>query len=339
MKTNEIIKYLVDDHNINIENSEFIQKMINLSNTEEAQLIFNLKSKQLKKKKTISFFGFIGRISSVQYWVTRGWDESKLNEHQCKVSKVAIEKGSHKGRFSKEWFKKKYGSEEGIKKFNDLKKDRSIKNKKEYQVNKYGLDFWNERMDSKKQTRKNFIKRYGESVGRVKFNEFVEKSKNTVKTFMGRYGEVEGLQKWDEYIQKLKFRNTLEAWQIKFGVDEGKVLWDEFMLTTLGKGNTFSKISEKLFDDIVLTFDKEEKYYYGMNEIIIPCENRRFKPDFVCGHKIIEFYGDFWHANPNKYKGDDEMRFPGRNEILASLSRKLRVGFNCSTSISGWEDG
>ena len=30
--------------------------------------------------------------------------------------------------------------------------------------------------------------------------------------------------------------------------------------------------------------------------------------DFVYGNKIIEFNGDFWHANPNKYDADDHIR-------------------------------
>jgi G:T-mismatch repair DNA endonuclease (very short patch repair protein) len=36
--------------------------------------------------------------------------------------------------------------------------------------------------------------------------------------------------------------------------------------------------------------------------------NKRYMIDFVCGNKAIEFNGDFWHANPAKFKPTDLIR-------------------------------
>ena len=39
---------------------------------------------------------------------------------------------------------------------------------------------------------------------------------------------------------------------------------------------------------------------------VLRIENKWFYPDILINDKIIvEFYGDFWHANPNRYKSDD----------------------------------
>lgn len=32
--------------------------------------------------------------------------------------------------------------------------------------------------------------------------------------------------------------------------------------------------------------------------------------------KIIEFNGDYWHGNPEKYKAEELIKYPGKGEIL-----------------------
>jgi hypothetical protein len=50
-----------------------------------------------------------------------------------------------------------------------------------------------------------------------------------------------------------------------------------------------------------------DKCYYKENEFSIYSkkEKRIFFYDFRYEDKIIEFHGDFWHANPNKFNPND----------------------------------
>ena len=44
--------------------------------------------------------------------------------------------------------------------------------------------------------------------------------------------------------------------------------------------------------------------------------NKWLLPDIIIDDKIIiEYYGDFWHANPQKYSINEEIKFPGKNNI------------------------
>ena len=38
--------------------------------------------------------------------------------------------------------------------------------------------------------------------------------------------------------------------------------------------------------------------------------------DFKIGNYLLEVNGDYWHANPNKYKENDTFKFP-KNELKA----------------------
>lgn len=142
------------------------------------------------------------------------------------------------------------------------------------------------------------------------------KSKQTKENFIIRYGEELGILKWNNYISKQQFNSSEDAWVIKFG-SEGKSLRKEFFTKTLGSGDKFSKISKKLFDDVAENI--EGVCYYGEYEKTIDCAGgkRVLKPDFLYNNKIVEFYGDFWHANPLKYNSTDEIKMPGRKEQKA----------------------
>ena len=70
---------------------------------------------------------------------------------------------------------------------------------------------------------------------------------------------------------------------------------------------------EKEFVDGILNCDKIDysniKCYKTsqielINNQLDRCSNRRFLYDVALGNKIIEFNGDFWHMNPQKYEFD-----------------------------------
>ena len=49
---------------------------------------------------------------------------------------------------------------------------------------------------------------------------------------------------------------------------------------------------------------------YGSNDKRLRIVKTYISPDFIIGNKIIEFYGDFWHANPYKYNSKDVVTLP-----------------------------
>ena len=50
--------------------------------------------------------------------------------------------------------------------------------------------------------------------------------------------------------------------------------------------------------------------------------NRRYFYDFKYKNKIIEFNGDFWHANPKFFKSDSLLRYPHSYRVAKFLWEK-----------------
>lgn len=69
---------------------------------------------------------------------------------------------------------KKHGKEEGIKKWKIYVNRQILTKSKEYLVALYGIDRWNEINKQKKLNLDNFIRKYGEEEGNIKFKEFLE---------------------------------------------------------------------------------------------------------------------------------------------------------------------
>lgn len=81
----------------------------------------------------------------------------------------------------------------------------------------------------------------------------------------------------------------------------------------------FSKISQNLFWMLYEKFQKHDSICFGeLNyELAINGNERNYFYDFCYKNKIIEFNGDNFHANPNKFKSTDTPH-PFRKSTLAS---------------------
>lgn len=102
-----------------------------------------------------------------------------------------------------------------------------------------------------------------------------------------RYGEVEGRKRWQ--MRQKKWKSKV------FNKD-----------THIGRGT--SQISEIFFYNLKSNIDNLKKYSIleGKNEKFIHDGTQAYKYDFTIKEikKIIEFNGDYWHCNPNKYEDD-----------------------------------
>jgi hypothetical protein len=123
---------------------------------------------------------------------------------------------------------------------------------------------------------------------------------------------------------------TLEKCILKYGEEEGREHFtkrqNKWLNSLLTNGNMFigySKISQELFYKLLEIYDVNDK-----NKIYFATHNKEFKIkkeeggvwlyDFtdIKNKKIIEFNGDMFHGNPNKYKSTDTPH-PFRKKITA----------------------
>lgn len=100
---------------------------------------------------------------------------------------------------------------------------------------------------------------------------------NGLEWHIKKYGEIDG---------KLKYNERILSWQRKlFQGQNRSIIADNF----------FTKLSKLV---------KSNTQYYGDNEYCIEFDGTKtYFPDYIdlSKNKIIEFYGDYWHANPIKY--------------------------------------
>ena len=123
--------------------------------------------------------------------------------------------------------------------------------------------------------------------------------------------------KWNnyEFVFKMSkkdvhycYDRSLEWYQKIFGIERGKEKYEQYIKSRKSGNNSFSKVSQKFFNELVeiCNLDKSKCYFATNNEekqFILSEEYSKeigkmyIRPDFVVGNKIIEFNGTYWHKN------------------------------------------
>jgi len=118
---------------------------------------------------------------------------------------------------------------------------------------------------------------------------------NGLSWYIEKYGEVDGT---------LKYNTRIEKWLNKMSK------------LTLG----ISKVSTELFNAV------GGKGRYGDDETTVRGKSKTYRIDYYDSEtrKIIEFDGDYWHANPALYKATDILRNRPVAEIWEQDQRKMR---------------
>lgn len=126
----------------------------------------------------------------------------------------------------------------------------------------------------------------------------------SLKVCVEKYGEELGTEIWQE--RQNKWQETLNS----KSDDEKR----EINLKKLYKNGMVSKMEDELrqllTEETMFTFDYQLSLQRTDND------KKHFVYDIIYKNKIIEFNGNFWHANPAKYKADDIVKLP-RKSILA----------------------
>ena len=187
-------------------------------------------------------------------------DFSSLTENVC--------------RRTKEKYIEKFGEIEGLRRWNCYCQKQSETNTFEYKQKKFGWtkEQFQQYNNSRAITLKNLIKKYGEDEGIRIWEQYKDKQRESCSKnyFLKTYGEEEGLRKWNNWQErKSKFHRT-------------SIIADEFF-SMLGK-----------------YYEGNEIYSYSANSKEFRVES--FNLDYYDKtlNVVVEFNGDFWHANPDK---------------------------------------
>lgn len=206
-----------------------------------------------------------------------------------------------------------YGKIEADKRWKSYKEKQAKSNTFEYKKQRYG---WTEE----------------------KFTEFNKSRSITLENLISRHGQHDGILKWNEYCEKQRYTNTLEYFIEKYNSkDIGTSEWLKYNYSK-GSSNRIEDIikrhnltreeaceyvskkqpssnisnSEKIF--VNLLFEKlgyDLKYSYKTRQFCIWCEKLESPVFFDVAdtekNVIIEFNGDLWHANPKKYRPEDNI--------------------------------
>ena len=202
---------------------------------------------------------------------------------------------------------KKYGVEDGNSRWNSYVAKQAASNTFEYKLKKHGMtrEQFDEYNESRSCTLQNMITRHGEEKGIIYWEEYIERQRytNSLSYFIQQYGEL-GELKWNQYCKDRGKSSNIEFVQEKYNLSKEQA---ELKLADRYK-NRYTSKSEKQFVENLerilgkLVYTNETKQYcIWSHELSAPLF---YDVTDYEKKKIIEYNGDYWHCNPNKYSSD-----------------------------------
>lgn len=234
---------------------------------------------------------------------------------------------------------KKYGDLEGKKRWELYKEKQAYSNSFEYKKEKYGwskeqFDYYNQ---SRSQTLEKMIKRYGESEGIAKWQNYCERQgyTNTRAYFIEKYGQEVGLKKYLQ-INKQKSVSNPQILAEKLGITVN----DAVEIIISRQKNFFRSNLEQEFVTLIemkvgrLDHTSNRNPYGRWSQEL----NSYVVYDIKHKNCIIEFNGDYWHANPKIYKDSTIIRGKTALEIRHRDMLKLKTVENLGfKTLTIWE--
>lgn len=232
-----------------------------------------------------------------------------------------------------------YGEKYGNERWNSYCNAQSVTNTLEYKKEKYGMtkEEFDEYNKSRAVTLENMIARHGEE-GKKKFQEYCDRQSYAgcaKEYFIEKYGEEKGIQEYENV--NFKKSHNLKSYITKYGMEEGQKRFMEFWNKIFNSKRIYSKQSQELFDLLCekLSDDiKKTARYASLNSefsIFDDISEQQYFYDFVIEDLkfCVEYNGDFWHGNPNKYTADDVLNAGGRKRKYGDIwmSDKLKSDY------------
>lgn len=235
---------------------------------------------------------------------------------------------------------RKYGFDLGTKKWEEYRTRQSITNTFEYKRDTFGWtqEQFDEYNLSRSVTLENMIRRHGPEEGPIKWQTYLDRQAFAgckLEYFIEKYGEVAGTEKYEQ-INFFK-SHSFESYLFKCDNDVEKAT-EQYLNRIKTVRTPYSNIANELFDHLFDNLKKlnYHKIFYSNNigEWYVYDNNRKrtFFLDFYFRElrRGIEFNGDYWHANPKKYKPNTEIKFPNNvikitDEIWSEEVYKLEL--------------
>ena len=259
----------------------------------------------IKEKGTYSLEAFIIRYGEdIGKEKHLKWIETRKN-----ASKKAAEK-REKGHCSLEHFIRLYGEEEGKKRY---KKRQEPITSLEAFITRHGEEEGTKRYKNSCEKRKfsntleGYILRYGKEEGTLKHELMKVRKSNskTLENFIRIYGEEEGNEAFKNFKNMCKYVQSSQYYIDKYGEEDGLIKWKDLTYRKIKNSlhSGYSKVSQVLFFEILEFIKDKQCVNFALHNKETRINN--FLVDFCYGNKIIEFYGDLWHANPKFFKKED----------------------------------
>lgn len=220
---------------------------------------------------------------------------------------------------------KNYGESEGNCKWERYVKFQSDKNKFDYKREKYG---WS----------------------KEEFDTFNKSRSVTEKNLIKKYGDERGKLMYDEYIRKQRINGKTLEWFIEKNGDEaGRLIFNSMMNRKMigsknanSNGAFTSKASSGFFNNLDSYFRGFNTQYYDKNgEYSVFIEDKKFYHLDYYIHDImvcVEFFGDFFHANPMIYKDPEKIiNIYGKISKVKDIWEKDRARIQAIKEICGIE--
>ena len=256
------------------------------------------------------------KINTEEFYRLKLGDEYGLEKYQS-VGK------SRGGGNTLEGQIKKYGKEEGVRRYNEMNSKRAhtldnfirihgeAKGREMYKStmakkglsleklqNKYGkeegLIRWNEWKAKCISTEKNFIRRHGEKAGKQKWQDFKDKSKSTKENFIRRHGKVEGEKRWKNYKQNYGWTQASQ---------QSLEIFEPLTKQLLEKGIDFNDIFYGVENSFEFKIEKGEKLYSYDYTILSLKLIFEFNGSHV--HPSKEKLGESWNNWKNAWTGEN----------------------------------
>ena len=237
----------------------------------------------------------------------------------------------------------KYGKIAGLNKWNEYRKTQAETNTLEYKKKHHNMtdDEFRQYNLSRSVTLNNCIKRHGEYEGTRIFTEYCEKQKTagtSLDYFVCKYGSTKGKEKYLEVCSQkgATFQNSMRV----CGGDETKAL--KHLIHRSGYGFV-SKQSQDLFCSVVARIDIDYDVYYADKNkeyVIYDKENDKIQCyDFTIPELniIIEYNGDWYHANPKIYNSGDKLNwFSGEKMLVDEIWEKDKTRAMIAKKLEGF---
>ncbi len=227
-----------------------------------------------------------------------------------------------------------YGQQEGTKRFNQYRQKQAYTNSLQYKKEKYG---WSQEQfkkynKSRAVTLDLCIQRHGIQKGTKIFQDYCQKQAYSgckLQYFQQKYGMQQGTKIFHQ-IGKNK-THSLQNYIKWYGQYDGLEKWKE-------RGKCYSKISQQLFNQISQKLSQKSKYFMypqainsnNQLQFELNINNKFYFIDFYDKEtkRAIEFYGEYWHASPEKYNYNDTVNLPGKQLLAQEIWKKDQKRIN-----------